>query len=65
MNRLSGRQLMLIGFVLLLIGVLLPFAMVIHLVESTLELDYASFLASLVGLIIGLTGVAYTATGRK
>jgi hypothetical protein len=57
-SRLSPLQLMLIGFVLLVIGFLLPFVMVLHLIESTLFLGFVAYLASFLGLVIGLIGVA-------
>ncbi len=57
MSRLSPVQLMLIGFVLLVIGVMMPFLMVLHILESTLLLDVLAYFASFIGLILGLIGV--------
>jgi membrane associated rhomboid family serine protease len=57
MIRPSPFQLILIGFVLLVIGFILPFLMVLQLLESTLLLNFVAYLASLFGLIIGLVGV--------
>jgi hypothetical protein len=56
---------MLIGFGLLVIGVILPFAMVLQLLESTLFLNFLAYLTSLFGLIIGLLGVAFYTRGHR
>jgi membrane protein implicated in regulation of membrane protease activity len=55
--RLSPVQMMLIGFVLLVIGFVLPFVMVLQIIESTLFLGFVAYLTSFLGLIIGLIGV--------
>jgi hypothetical protein len=57
--RLSPIQMMLIGFVLLMVGFLLPFVMVLRIVQPTLLLGFVSYLASLAGLVIGLLGVFF------
>ncbi len=44
----------LIGFVLSLMGVALPFLMLIHVVQSTFFLNFFSFFASISGLILGI-----------
>ena len=56
-SRLSPLQMMLIGFVMMVIGFVLPFLMVLHLLESTLFLGFVSYLTSFLGLVIGLIGV--------
>jgi hypothetical protein len=55
--RLSPTQMMIIGFVLLVIGFILPFVMVLRIIEPTLLLGFVSYLASFLGLVIGLIGV--------
>jgi type IV secretory pathway TrbD component len=66
MNKLSPARLILIGFVLLVIGFLLPFLMVLQVLESTLPMNFLAYLASLFGLIIWLVGVVtYARTGKK
>jgi hypothetical protein len=42
-----------------LMGVVLPFLMVMQVLESTLFLNFFSFIISLVGIIIGVIGSAY------
>lgn len=66
MTKLSPLQLVLLGFVLLVIGFILPFLMVLQLLESTLLWNFVAYLASLFGLIIGLIGiVTHTRLHRK
>ena len=65
MNRFSPVQLILVGLVLLLIGFLLPFVMVLRLVEPTLPLGFVSYLASFMGLVIGLYGVVTIGVARR
>ncbi len=45
-----------VGFLLLVIGVVLPMLMVLQIIESTFFLDFFSYGASFLGLIIGLVG---------
>jgi hypothetical protein len=46
------------GFFLVLLGAVLPFLIVIQLVESTFFLNFISFLASVVGIFLGVIGTA-------
>jgi hypothetical protein len=55
---LSPVKIILIGFVLVVLGAVLPFLMVLHVLESTFFLNYFSYVASLVGLILGIIGAA-------
>jgi hypothetical protein len=48
----------LIGFALAVLGVVLPFLMVLHILKSTFFLNFFSYTASLVGLILGIIGAA-------
>lgn len=59
MMSLSPLKIILIGFALVVLGVVLPFLMVLHILESTFFLNFFSYSASLVGLILGLIGSAY------
>jgi hypothetical protein len=58
MTRISSRSFILIGFVLVFLGFLLPLLMVIKVLESTYFLNFFSFFASIVGLFMGLMGAA-------
>ncbi len=52
-------HLILIGFLLSILGVVLPFMMVTHYIPSTFFLNFFSFTASLVGLILGIIGASF------
>ena len=58
MNRLSPRFLLALGVVLMLLGVVLPFLIVIHILESTFFLNFFSWGASVAGLSLGTIGFA-------
>ncbi len=56
---------MIVGGVLLVVGVAVPFLMVIRVVNSTFLLNFVSFGASVAGLALGLIGVfSYTRLHR-
>ncbi len=65
MNVAHPVRWMIAGFVLLVVGVLLPFAMVIGLLEPTLPLGFLSYGASFLGLVFGLVGVVYYARTQR
>ncbi len=52
------RQLIAVSVILLMFGCVMPFLMAIHVVESTLFLNFLSFGASVLGLFLGVAGVA-------
>ena len=54
----NPRLLLSLGLVLMLLGVILPFLMVLHLIESTFFLNFLSWGASVSGLFLGFIGVA-------
>ena len=59
-------SLILIGFILSVSGVVLPFLMLVHTIPSTFFLNFFSYLASFVGLILGVVGASmYVRTHRK
>jgi len=58
-------KLIIVGFVLLLVGVVLPFLMVLGLVESTLLLNFLAYGSSTTGLILGFVGIAQYRGGQK
>jgi hypothetical protein len=62
----SPLHLILYGFLLLLCGFLLAFAMVLKLIEAGFLLSFLSYFASLAGLILGMFGaVSYARSRRK
>jgi len=58
-------RLIIIALVLLIIGVVLPFLMVMELLESTLALNFISAICSTIGLITGFVGIAQYMRARK
>jgi len=65
-NPFLGRRLMLIGFFAMLFGVILPFLMVIAVIESTFFLNFLAFALSIGGLLTGIVGIAmYSAEQRS
>jgi len=58
MNRLSPRLLLCLGVILMLLGIILPFLIVVHLLESTFFLNFFSWGASVSGLSLGTIGFA-------
>ncbi len=66
LGRMRPWHLILIGFLLSVLGVALPFLMVIQVVPSTFFLNFFSFTASLGGLLLGIIGAAlYVRQHRK
>jgi hypothetical protein len=63
MIRIPPWGLILIGFLLALTGMLLPFLMVIHLIPSTFFLNFFSYGASLTGVFLGIIGASLYVRG--
>ena len=61
----SPRLLLGLGLILMLQGILLPFLMLIHVIESTFFLNFFSWGASVAGLSFGTIGFALWSRGRK
>ena len=61
----SPRFLLALGVFLMLLGVILPFLMVIQVLESTFFLNFLSWGASVAGLAFGTIGFAmYSKRGK-
>nr|MBN1229384.1 hypothetical protein [Anaerolineae bacterium] len=58
-------RLMVIGFFLMVFGIIAPLLMVIKVIEPTLWLSFLSHTSSVVGLFIGLIGTAMFAAGKR
>jgi hypothetical protein len=58
-------RLIVIGFVLLLIGAVLPFLMLTGVVESTLFLNFLAAVSSIAGITTGFMGVAVYIRRRR
>ena len=61
----NPSRLIIIALALLVIGVVLPFLMVMEMLASTIFLNLTSFVCSTVGLITGFIGIAQYRRGRK
>ena len=59
MIRIPAWGLIVIGFLLSLTGVILPFLIVLHILPSTFFLNFFSFGASMLGVFLGLVGASY------
>lgn len=53
-----------LGFALILAGFLMPFLMVLQVLESGLVLSVSAYCASLVGLVLSLYGVSQYSRSR-
>jgi uncharacterized membrane protein len=61
----SPRLFLGLGLFLMLLGIALPFAMVIHVIESTFFLNFFSWGASVVGLALSMIGIVLLRSTRK
>jgi hypothetical protein len=61
----SPRFLLGIGMLLMLLGIVLPFLMVIQVLRSTFFLNFFSWGASVAGLAFGTIGFAIYSKGRR
>lgn len=58
MRSISPAQMIAIGFIMVLVGVVIPFLMVTRIVEPGFLLVFVAYIASLGGLILGIIGAA-------
>ncbi len=61
----SPLKIILIGLFLVILGVVLPFLMVLHVLQSTFFLNFFSYTSSLAGLILGITGASMYVRMKK
>lgn len=61
----NSRFLLSLGVMLMLLGIALPFLMIIHVLESTFFLNFFSWGASVTGLMFGTIGFALHSRMRK
>ncbi len=59
MRTIRGEYLILIGFVMVLLGAILPFLMVMKILTSTFFLNFFSYTVSVAGLFMGIAGCAF------
>ncbi len=67
MNNLmnSPRLLLGLGVVLMLLGAVLPFLMVLHVLKSTFFLNFFAWGSSVAGMFLGTMGIAASGRGRR
>lgn len=66
MNITHPVRLIYIGFILVLLGAVLPFLMVMRIIPSTFFLNFFSYAATMSGLFLGMIGAAtYVRVHRK
>ena len=61
----SPRLLLSLGLTLMILGVVIPFLILIRVLESTFFLNFFSWGASVGGLFLGIIGVATWVRKRK
>jgi hypothetical protein len=54
-----------IGFILVLVGVLLPFLMVLQILQSTFLLNFLAYGSSIAGLFLGFLGASAYIRNRR
>lgn len=62
---LSWKHLLAIGFVLITVGVVVPFLIVLHLLPSTFLLNFLAYGSSVAGLWIGTLGAVQMYLDRR
>jgi hypothetical protein len=63
--KINPTQFIIIGLILVVLGFVLPMLMVMHILESTFFLNFFSYGASVLGLILGVAGSAYIVVKNK
>ena len=64
-NMNSPRFLLFLGLFLMVLGIVLPFLIVIQILESTFFLNFFSWGASVAGLALGIVGFAMYSRNRR
>lgn len=59
MSSVSPIGLILIGFVLVLVGFLIPFLNVLDILPTSFLLSFFGYFASIGGIILGMIGIAF------
>ena len=61
----SPRALIALGMVLMLLGIIIPFLMVVRILPAGFALSFFSAGASVAGMALGTIGVAYYVQGDR
>jgi hypothetical protein len=62
---MSPGRMIFVGFILVVLGFLLPFLMMIQVIPTTFFLALISYMASLIGLFLGTIGAAFYVRERR
>jgi hypothetical protein len=62
---MNSRLLIAISFLLVLAGFLVPFLIVLQVLEPGLMLSFSAYVSSLVGLVLGLYGAFHFSGSRR
>lgn len=65
LSRWNPLYILIGGGILVLVGVILPFLMVLRVIPSTYALNFISYIASFVGLMAGIIGSALYVSNRR
>jgi len=65
MKELLTHKIFIIGFIFVLLGVVLPFLMVIQVFESTIWLNFVAYAFSISGMFMGVIGTVSFVKERK
>ncbi|MBN2548741.1 MAG: hypothetical protein JXB15_06270 [Anaerolineales bacterium] len=65
LRNMDPRKMIAMGFVMVLIGWVLPLLMVIKVIEAGFFLSFFSYTVSLMGLFFGIIGAAFYVRNRK
>jgi putative Mn2+ efflux pump MntP len=63
--RLSGKQILVIGFCMVLFGFIMPWLMILGRIETTFFLAFLTYGVSLTGMILGVVGAAMLGLQRR
>ena len=61
----SPRLLLALGLILMILGIVIPFLILMRVLESTFFLNFFSWGASVAGLFLGIIGVENWTRNRK
>jgi len=65
MNKINPKSLMIVGTFLMVTGVVLPFLILLKVLESTYFLNFFSYTIQVLGLILAMIGLVAVAGIRK
>jgi len=61
----NPRVLIAAGLGLMVVGVLLPYLIIMKVLESTFLLNFIAYGAQVLGLVLGMVGVGFFAVSRR